>query len=196
MSNIGPVLSRGSNAAVDCCRHSSLKRVISDKTMIVYARAAIAFRTRAQYGSHDGNIMQYMEHALYQMDMLKSAFRKYRINTRDKDESEHFTFSKFYAIAHYSFACMEPTTGDESCIQMDRQGAFSTDKKHADFQEQIIRHSTRQTNAMAMEDRACILRRCTARIVQVGLRPFWMEPVDTIVCNGVKLKYAPKLVPI
>src|ERR1700722_9822870 len=48
----------------------------------------------------------------------------YRINTRDKDESEHFTFSKFYAIAHYSFACMEPTTGDESCIQMDRQGAF------------------------------------------------------------------------
>ena len=24
----------------------------------------------------------------------------------------------------------------------------------------------------------------------------WMEPVDTIVCNGVKLKYAPKLVPI
>src|SRR3984957_16654472 len=120
----------------------------------------------------------------------------YRINTRDKDESEHFTFSKFYAIAHYSFACMEPTRGDESCIQMDRQGAFSTDKKHADFQEQIIRHSTRQTNAMAMEDRACILRRCTARIVQVGLRPFWMEPVDTIVCNGVKLKYAPKLVPI
>lgn len=76
----------------------------------------------------------------------------YRINTRDKDESEHFTFSKFYAIAHYSFACMEPTTGDESCIQMDRQGAFSTDKKHADFQEQIIRHSTRQTNAMAMEE--------------------------------------------
>jgi hypothetical protein len=42
-----------------------------------------------------------MEHALYQMDMLKSAFRKYRINTRDKDESQHFTFSKFYAIAHY-----------------------------------------------------------------------------------------------
>ena len=51
--------------------------------------------------SHEGNILQYMEHALYQMDMLKSAFRKYRINTRDKDESQHFTFSKFYAIAHY-----------------------------------------------------------------------------------------------
>ena len=124
MSNNGPALSRGSNAAVDCCRHSSLKRMISDKTMMVYARAAIDFRTLAQYGSHDGNILQYMEHALYQMDMLKSAFRKYRINTGDKDESENFTFSKFYAIAHYSLACMEPTTGDESCIQMDRQGAF------------------------------------------------------------------------
>jgi len=55
--------------------------------MIVYARAAIDFRTLAQYSSHDGNILQYMEHALYQMDMLKSAFRKHRINTRDKDES-------------------------------------------------------------------------------------------------------------
>jgi hypothetical protein len=32
-----------------------------------------------------------------------------------------------------SFACMEPTTGDESCIQMDRQGAFSTDKKTCRF---------------------------------------------------------------
>ena len=47
-----------------------------------------------------------------------------------------------------------------------------------------------------VELRACILRRCTARIVQVELRPFWMEPVETIVCDGVKLKYAPKLVPI
>src|ERR1700722_13907638 len=65
MSNNGPVLSRGSNTAVDCCRHSSLKRMISDKTMIVYARAAIDFRTLAQYSSHDGNILQYMEHALY-----------------------------------------------------------------------------------------------------------------------------------
>jgi len=73
----------------------------SDKTMIVYARAAIDFRTLVQYSSHDGNTLQYMEHALYQMDMLKSAYRKYRINTRDKDESEPFTFSKFYAIAHY-----------------------------------------------------------------------------------------------
>src|SRR5712664_4635467 len=112
MSN-NAVLSKGSSAAVDCCCHSSLKRMISDKTMIVYARAAIDFRTLAQYGSHDGNILQYIEHALYQMDMLKSAFRKYRINTRDKDKSEHFTFSKFYAIAHYpEFIRM----GDESCI--------------------------------------------------------------------------------
>jgi len=29
---------------------------------------------------------------------------------------------------------------------------FPRIKKHADFQEQIIRHSTRQTNAMAMEE--------------------------------------------
>jgi len=106
--------------------------MMSDKTMIMYARAAIDFRTLAQYSSHDGNILQYMEHALYQMDMLKSAFRKYRINTCDKDDSEHFTFQSSMPslTIRSSFACMEPTTGDESCIQMDRQGAFSTDKKN------------------------------------------------------------------
>jgi hypothetical protein len=32
------------------------------------------------------------------------------------------------------------------------KGHFSRINKHADFQEQIIRHSTRQTNAMAMEE--------------------------------------------
>jgi hypothetical protein len=31
--------------------------MISDKTMIVYARAAIDFQTLAQYNSHDGNIL-------------------------------------------------------------------------------------------------------------------------------------------
>src|SRR5467141_422535 len=31
------------------------------------------------------------------------------------------------------FGCMEPMTGDESCIQTDRQGAFSTDKKTCRF---------------------------------------------------------------
>src|SRR6202046_5788928 len=56
----------------------------SDKAMIVYARAVIDFWTLAQYSSHDDNTLEYMEHALYQMDTLKSAFRKYRINSRDQ----------------------------------------------------------------------------------------------------------------
>jgi hypothetical protein len=66
--------------------------------LIVYARAAIDFWTIAQYSSHDDNTLEYMEHALYQIDMLKSAFRKHRINNRDKDESGHFNFPKFHAI--------------------------------------------------------------------------------------------------
>jgi hypothetical protein len=131
----------------------------SDKAMIMYARAAIDFWTLAQYSSHDDNTLKYMEHALYQMDMLKSAFRNYRINSRDKDESGHFNFPKFHAITHYpEFIRMFGTTDGVDTSQMEAahkwivKEHFSRTNKHADFQEQIIRHSTRQTNAMAMEE--------------------------------------------
>ena len=94
----------------------------SDKAMIVYARAAIDFWTLAQYSSHDDNTLKYMEHALYQMDMLncKSAFRNYRINNRDKDESGHFNFPKFHAITHYpEFIRMFGTTNGVDTSQME-----------------------------------------------------------------------------
>src|ERR1700722_2452490 len=111
MSNNGPVLSRVSNAAVDCCRHSSLKRMISDKTMIVYARAAIDFRTLAQYSSHDGNILQYMEHALYQMDMLKSTFRKYLSNQYTR-QGRIWAFHFFKVLCHRSLFIRMYETND------------------------------------------------------------------------------------
>ena len=131
----------------------------SDKAMIVYARAVIDFWTLAQYSSHDDNTLAYMEHALYQMDTLKPAFRKYRINSRDKDEAGHFNFPKFHAITHYpEFIRMYGTTDGVDTSQMEAahkwivKEHFSRTNKHADYQEQIIRHSTRQTNAMAMEE--------------------------------------------
>src|ERR1700684_4083355 len=58
-----------------------------------------------------------------------------------------------------SFACLEPRTGlIPPRWKLRTNGSlrsifhFSRTNKHADFQEQIIRHSTRQTNAMAMEE--------------------------------------------
>ncbi|KAN0085540.1 hypothetical protein V8E54_002007 [Elaphomyces granulatus] len=103
--------------------------------LIVYARAAIGFWTLAQYSSHDDNTLEYMEHALYQIDMLKSAFRKYRINNRNKDKSGHFNIPKFHAITHYpEFIRMFGTTdGVDNSTQMDRQGAFFTDKQTCRF---------------------------------------------------------------
>ena len=122
--------------------------------MIMYARAAIDFWTLAQYSSHNDNTLEYMEHALYQMDMLKSAFRKYRINNREKDESGHFNFPKFHAVTHYPEFIRMFGTVDTSQMETTHKWIvkehFSRTNKHADFQ--IIRHSTRQTNAMAMEE--------------------------------------------
>ncbi len=93
------------------------------------------------------------------MDTLKPAFRKYRINSRDKDEAGHFNFPKFHAITHYpEFIRMYGTTDGVDTSQMEAahkwivKEHFSRTNKHADYQEQIIRHSTRQTNAMAMEE--------------------------------------------
>ena len=146
---------------VETCR-ADLRKVEQSSPQAppyVYARAVIDFWTLAQYSSHDDNTLAYMEHALYQMDTLKPAFRKYRINSRDKDEAGHFNFPKFHAITHYpEFIRMYGTTDGVDTSQMEAahkwivKGHFSRTNKHADYQEQIIRHSTRQTNAMAMEE--------------------------------------------
>jgi hypothetical protein len=78
---------------------------------------------------------------------------------RDKDESGYFNFPKFHAITHYpEFIHMYGTTDGVDTSHMEAahkwiiKEHFSRTNKHADFQEHIIRHSTRQTNAMAMEE--------------------------------------------
>jgi hypothetical protein len=130
-----------------------------DKAMIVYARAIIDFWTLAQYSSHDDTTLEYMEHALFQMDLLKWAFRRYRTNARDEGESRHFNFPKFHAITHYpDFICMYGTTNGVDTSHMEAahkwiiKEHFARTNKHDDFQEQIIRHSTRQTNTSVMEE--------------------------------------------
>jgi Plavaka transposase len=123
-----------------------------DKAMIVYARAVIDFWILAQYRSHDDNTLKYMEHAISQMDKLKWAFRKYR-------HDGHFNFPKFHVITHYpEFIRMYRTTegvdtsNTEAAHKYLIKEHFSRTNKHDDFQEQIIRHLTRRTNAIAMEE--------------------------------------------
>jgi hypothetical protein len=125
-----------------------------DKAMIVYARAVIDFWTLAQYRSHDDNTLKYMEHAISQMDKLKWAFRKCRHNG-------HFNLPKFHVIIHYSeFIRMYGTTEDVDTSNPKAvhkyliEEHFSRTNKHNDFREQIIRHLTRRTNAIAMEELA------------------------------------------
>jgi hypothetical protein len=131
----------------------------SDKAITMFARATIDFWTLAQYSSHDDMTLEYMEHALFQMDLLKFAFRRYRANGRDEDEAGHFNFPKFHAITHYpDFIRLYGTTDGVDTSQMEAahkwivKEHFSRTNKHDDFQEQIIRHSTRQINSRVMEE--------------------------------------------
>ena len=136
MSNNGPVLSRGSNAAVDYCRHSSLKRMISDKTMIciIHEQQLTSGLLRNIAPMKATFCNTWNMHCIKWICSSPPFGSIESIHaTRTNLSISPFQSSMPSLTIRSSFACMEPTTGDESCIQMDRQGAFSTDKKTCRF---------------------------------------------------------------
>ena len=73
--------------------------------IILYVRVIINFVTLIQYIFHNENTLNYMKHALYQIDNLKIVFVKYRSqniarNENDKNET-HFNIFKLHVITHY-----------------------------------------------------------------------------------------------
>ena len=68
--------------------------------VIQYARAILDFIILAQYISHNEEILRYMEHVLYRLEMTKITFEQYRpINS--KLCRPIFNYPKFHAISYY-----------------------------------------------------------------------------------------------
>jgi len=55
----------------------------------------------AQYHLHDEEILQYLEHALFQLNKLKNVFHHLQFKRSDTDV-DHFNISKLHAMIHYA----------------------------------------------------------------------------------------------
>ena len=58
-----------------------------------------------QYIFHDEETLNYIKHALYRMDNLKTVFVKYKFQNTARDENDknetHFNIFKLHVIIHY-----------------------------------------------------------------------------------------------
>ena len=63
------------------------------------------FVTLIQYTFHDENTLNYMKHALHQIDSLKIIFVKYKFQNTVRDENDenetYFNIFKFHVMTHY-----------------------------------------------------------------------------------------------
>ena len=69
------------------------------------ARVIMNFVTLIQYTFHDENTLNYMKHALYRMNNLKTVFVKYKFQNTVRNENDenkmHFNIFKFHVMTHY-----------------------------------------------------------------------------------------------
>jgi hypothetical protein len=68
---------------------------------IHFAQAVINFMILAQYYLHDEEILQYLEHALFQLNKLKNVFHHLQSECSDTDV-DHFNISKLHVMTHYA----------------------------------------------------------------------------------------------
>ena len=69
------------------------------------ARVIMNFVTLIQYIFHDENMLNYMKHAFYRINNLKTVFVKYKIQNTVHDENDenetHFNIFKLHIMIHY-----------------------------------------------------------------------------------------------
>ena len=72
--------------------------------IVYYARVIIDFIMPIEYVFYDENVLNYIRHALYRMNSLKSIFVKYRSqNTTHDEDNENetrFNIFKFYIFIY------------------------------------------------------------------------------------------------
>jgi hypothetical protein len=68
---------------------------------IHFAWAMINFMILVQYHLHDKEILQYLEHALFQLKKLKNVFHHLQSECSDTDVN-HFNISKLHVMTYYA----------------------------------------------------------------------------------------------
>ncbi len=69
--------------------------------IIDFTRILIDFILITQYRFHDESTFKYLNHVLIWINIFKKIFRRFR-SIEQNIEENHFNFSKFHVISHYS----------------------------------------------------------------------------------------------
>jgi hypothetical protein len=121
------------------------------------ARTIVDFILLAQYKTHDDEMFEYLDHALYRIDRTKAVFKQFHPVDKATDEG-HFNFPKFHAMTHYASGIREYGAADNCDTEYSEAGhkyhvkAFygRTNKRRG--YDQICLHNTRRTNMLAMDN--------------------------------------------
>jgi hypothetical protein len=123
-----------------------------------FIRALIDFILMIQYRSHDESILQYLQHAIYRMNVFKSIFVSARSSNK-KTEKEHFNFFKFHVMTHYAAFIRKYKTADEYDIAHDEvrhkymlKEYYIRINKRDTFLTQLIFHNDRRLKILIMKN--------------------------------------------
>jgi hypothetical protein len=123
-----------------------------------FIRALIDFILMTQYRSYDESTLQYLQHAIYRMNVFKSTFVSARSSNRET-KKEHFNFFKFHVMTHYAAFIRKYETADEYDIAHDEvkhkymlKKYYIRINKRDTFLTQLIFHNDRRLKILIMKN--------------------------------------------
>jgi hypothetical protein len=123
-----------------------------------FIRALIDFILMIQYRSHDESILQYLQHAIYWMNVFKSIFVSARSSNK-KTKKKHFNFFKFHVMTHYVAFIRKYETTDEYDIAHDEvkhkymfKEYYIRINKRDTFLTQLVFHNDRRLMILIMKN--------------------------------------------
>jgi hypothetical protein len=125
---------------------------------IHFDQAMINFMILVQYHLHDKETLQYLEHALFQLNKLKNVFHHLQSECSDTDV-DYFNISKLHAMTHYASQIQRYDNVDNFNIKHSKIAHkylikifFNCINKQDMFQTQLLHHNTQHLNFLAMKD--------------------------------------------
>jgi len=120
--------------------------------------AVVDFVMLTQYTSHDKDTLQYLLHALFQINKLKNVFQHLRSVNLNISE-EHFNILKLHVMTHYAQHICQYGSADnidtehsEAAHKFLVKAFFSQTNKHKSFQQQLLLHNICHLNLTAMKN--------------------------------------------
>ncbi len=126
--------------------------------VLKFSRVLVDFVLMTQYRFHDENTLLYLDHVLHRINWFKNEFRHLRSSNKNI-EDDHFNFSKFHVMSHYSEFIRKYETADEYDTSHDEikhkymlKKYYERINKRDFFQEQLLWHNKRRVNVLTLKN--------------------------------------------